>query len=343
MQADCVGRPDSSKTWGPLTSVPTAYSITHRCSTGGGTFLAAGRAKALAAGYQMLQVKQMKKIGFIDYYIDEWHANNYPRMIRESSLKDRFDVTLAWEEVTPEGKQSLDQWCREHGVRKAASIEQIVEECDCILVLSPNNAERHEDLADLPLRSGKPVCIDKPIAPTLAAAKRLFEKAEAHGTPMMSCSALRFGSALEKALREEIAGQPVHFVATRGGGVFDVYAIHQIEMLVMALGTGARRVMQCGNEYSDLMLVDYDDGRRGAINLVPGHPFQLSAQYGANESVVIDQMSDFFERFVEGMLTFFDTGQSPIPMAETLEIAALIEAGNKSLETPDTWVEVPAR
>ena len=27
----------------------------------------------------------MKKIGFIDYYLDEWHANNYPRMIAEAS------------------------------------------------------------------------------------------------------------------------------------------------------------------------------------------------------------------------------------------------------------------
>lgn len=39
----------------------------------------------------------MKTIGFIDYYIDEWHANNYPRMIRESSAGGQFDVTLAWQ------------------------------------------------------------------------------------------------------------------------------------------------------------------------------------------------------------------------------------------------------
>ena len=27
----------------------------------------------------------MIKIGFIDYYLDEWHANNYPEMLRELS------------------------------------------------------------------------------------------------------------------------------------------------------------------------------------------------------------------------------------------------------------------
>lgn len=282
-----------------------------------------------------------KSIGFIDHYIDEWHANNYPTMIRNSSLKDEFEVTLAWEETTPEGKKPLAEWCKEQGVARASSIEQVVRECDCIIVLSPDNPERHEDLADLPLRSGKPVYIDKPIAPTLAAARRLFDKAAAHNTPMMSCSALRFGSALQGALAGELAGQEVHFVSTRNGGPFHVYAIHQIEMLVMALGTGASRVMQAGNDYARHMIVDYPDGRRGTITLAGWHPFQISIQYGADKTLVINDMPDFFPRFIEGMLTFFKTGQSLAPKEETLEIAALIEAGMAGLDAMDKWVPVP--
>ena len=27
----------------------------------------------------------MKKIGFIDYYLDEWHANNYPGFFKEAA------------------------------------------------------------------------------------------------------------------------------------------------------------------------------------------------------------------------------------------------------------------
>jgi hypothetical protein len=282
-----------------------------------------------------------KSIGFIDYYIDEWHANNYPTMVRNSSLKDEFEVKLAWEETTPAGKKPLAKWCEEQGVTAAKSIEQVVAECDHIIVLSPDNAERHEDLADLPLRSGKTVYIDKPIAPTLAAAKRLFDKAAAHNTPMMSCSALRFGSALENALAGELAGQPVHFVATRNGGPFHIYAIHQIEMLVMALGMGASRIMQVGNGFARHMIVDYPDGRRGTITLTNWHPFQLSAQYGADKVVVINDMNDFLARFVEGMLRFFQTGESLAPREQTLEIAALIEAGTAGLNYMDQWVAVP--
>jgi hypothetical protein len=28
----------------------------------------------------------MKKIGFIDYFLDEWHAENYPQWIEENRL-----------------------------------------------------------------------------------------------------------------------------------------------------------------------------------------------------------------------------------------------------------------
>lgn len=284
----------------------------------------------------------MKKIGFIDYYIDEWHANNYPQMIRSSRYKDRYDVALAWEMPhSLADKKPIDQWCSEQNVRRATSIEQIVDECDAIVVMSPDNAERHEELADLPLRSGKPVYIDKPIAPSLAAAKRLFEKAAKYNTPMMSSSALRFGSALQNALNDKVRGDRVHFAATRGGGVFHVYAIHQLEMLVMAMGVGATRVMHCGNDHANVMLVDYSDGRRGSIQLLQGVPFSMAMAYGDNHCESLDTMDDFFPRFIDAMLTFFDTGLSPIPVAQTLEIAALIEAGLEGLKRGDQWISVP--
>ncbi len=284
----------------------------------------------------------MKTIGFIDHYIDEWHANNYPDWIRQSALGDKFDVVLAWEETTPEGKMSIDKWCAHQGVQKAAGIAQVVDRCDCIVVLSPDNPERHEDLADLPLRSGKPVYIDKPIAPSLAAAQRLFEKAHSHSTPMMSCSALRFGSALQDAVNEKVAQEPVHFVGARGGGSsFAVYSIHQLEMLVTLLGTGAEKVMQCGNQYAHVMLIHYRDGRRGAINVIDSHPFQLSVQYGDNQCIAIDTIDDFYPGLIEAMLHFFETGVSPISEEQTLEVAALNEAGVASLEAPYQWVKVP--
>jgi hypothetical protein len=283
----------------------------------------------------------MKKIGFIDYFIDEWHANTYPGIIRGSSFKDRMDIALAWEEIHPEGKKHIDDWCTDFNVQKASSIKQVVDECDYLIVLSPDNGERHEDLADIALRSGKPVYIDKPIATSLAAAERMYEKAQKHGTPLMSSSALRFGSNLHNAVNGPMAKEKVRFVTTLGSGVFHNYAIHQVEMVVATIGIGAKRVLQFGNDQAKAMAIDYGDGRRGVINLLPEQDFELRAVLGDGKYVCITDMADIFDRFVDAMLAFFESGKSVIPVEQTLEIAALIEAGEAALKTPDLWSPVP--
>jgi len=283
----------------------------------------------------------MKKIGFIDYFIDEWHANNYPRLIRESPFGNEFKVALAWALIDPPGKKPLDAWCLEHGIGKARSIEDVVENCDCLVVLSPDNVEQHESLAALPLRSGKPVYIDKPFAPDLKTAQSFFDRARTHKTPLMSSSALRFAPELRRVLAEKIAGRPVHFMATGGPGVFHVYAIHQLEMLAMTLGVGANRVMHIGNDYSDVMAVHYPDGRRGVINLAPGYEFGFLAAYGEREYAGSERLEGFFEEFVKAMLLFFKTGESPVEEAQTLEIIALLEAGMSARKKQDEWFYVP--
>lgn len=282
----------------------------------------------------------MKKIGFIDYYIDEWHALNYPQMIADSSYADKFEVALAWEEITPEGKLPLAEYCKKYNVAKADSMEQVIEECDCLVVLSPDNVERHEDLTKLPLASGKPVYVDKPFAESLASGKRMVARAREHNTPLMSSSALRFDSTVENATKA-IGDQPVNFVGTRGPGVWAIYAIHQVEPMVAIMGTGADRVMQCGAGDNQIMVIEYPDKRRGLFSQVPNHGFQFSVQYGEGGVIVENNMPDFFPRFIEAMLRFFDTGKSVIPLEQTLEIAAILEAGSAALRTPNQWVPVP--
>ena len=40
----------------------------------------------------------MKKIGFVDLFLDEWHANNYPQWFRETKRAAEFELGYAWEE-----------------------------------------------------------------------------------------------------------------------------------------------------------------------------------------------------------------------------------------------------
>jgi len=281
-----------------------------------------------------------KKVGFIDFYIDEWHANNYPKWFSESSMNDKFEVALAWEEAPKEGLRPLEKWCSEMNIAPAKSMEQVIEECDALCVLAPSNPEVHERLADLPLKSGKPVYLDKPFAPDKAAALRLFEKSEKNNTPLMSSSALRWGSALQSARVEKFnAGKPT-FVGARGSGrSFWEYSIHQVEMITALMGTGAKRVMQCGNSTTFHMIIEYNDERRACMTLMDGQGFQISASNG-KDSVVISEMSDFFPNLIEAMLKFFETGISPIDKCETIEIASIVATGIKALEKPYTWFNI---
>lgn len=281
-----------------------------------------------------------KKIGFIDLFIDEWHANHFPQWLKEARRGGEFEPALAFEREN-RGGRSLAEWCRDNGVRPAESIAEIVDRCDVLFVLAPSNPEAHFALAELPLQSGKPTYIDKPFAPDLATARKIFALAEQHHTPLLSSSALRFSDELQGALKGDFAASRPGMVMVQGGGNnFDEYAIHQLEMIVAALGPGARRAMQlCGGNNQYHMVIDYPDGRTAAAGYDVQFPFAITLSDGRHALRALE-VHHYFENFTAAVLEFFATGVPPVPRAETLEIAALLEAGIKGKTRPGEWIEL---
>ena len=289
-----------------------------------------------------------KKIGFIDHFLDEWHANQYPAWIADLRNGGRYRVASAWAELDAPAGLSTAEWCTKNGVERAPSLEALIDASDCLVVLSPDHPERHEELADLALRSGKPVYVDKTFAPTRAAAERMFHLAEQHGTPMYSSSALRFADELQE-LRKSVPEQgntgvpqaDVTFVSTHGPGVFANYGIHQIEMIVSTLGVGARRAMAHGTAAAPVVVYEYGDRRTSVVNHLPWSGFAIDVRGRDGKGASAAIQGDFWVGFIDGLLRFFDTGISAVPKAETCEAVAMVEAGLKALETPGKWIEVP--
>ena len=85
-----------------------------------------------------------KKIGFIDYYLDEWHSNNYPKMISEQS-GGRYEVALAYAEVpSPRpGGRTNEKWSADMNIPLETSMDELIEKSDVLIVLSPDNPEQH--------------------------------------------------------------------------------------------------------------------------------------------------------------------------------------------------------
>lgn len=263
-----------------------------------------------------------KKIGFIDLFIDEWHANHYPEWFRTARRAEEFELGLAWERAPLAGRRPLEAWCRDFGMTPARSIAEVVEKSDAICVLAPANPEVHFELAELALRSGKPVYIDKPFADSLATATSIFELAEKHGTPLMSSSALRYpDELLDGKVR---ALEPILFTTLGGGRCFAEYAIHQLEMIVSTMGVGVRDITLTGDKGKVSATLQYDDGRLAALHYAPAFPFAFSAA-GARDSLIASELHNNFPNLIAAMLDFFATGVSPIPKEQTLRIADLLE------------------
>ena len=60
-----------------------------------------------------------KTIGFIDLYINNWHANNYPAWFRTAKRADEFELGYAYEETPAPGSPSLEDWCEKNGIKRA--------------------------------------------------------------------------------------------------------------------------------------------------------------------------------------------------------------------------------
>ena len=277
----------------------------------------------------------MIKIGFIDYFLDEWHANNYPKFIAQQ-FGDEFKVAYAYAEKDKEGGLTTDEWCEKNGVERCNTIAEVVEKSDCIIVLSPDNPERHLDLCREPLASGKRVYVDKTFALTKDIAKEIVAIGEANNTPFFSTSALRFSNELTEVPREGIC-----FINSRGPGRFDTYAIHPIEPIVVLMGSEVKRIMSVGSGY-ETMVIEFSNGRRAVMSHYDwkGVDFEMIVNYEDGSIYKVPQMTGYFDNFINKLCTFFKTGETFADHAETVSVMGIIEAGNKALANPGVWVEV---
>ncbi len=284
----------------------------------------------------------MKKIGFIDFFLDEWHANNFPTWIRDNcKLVGRdMEVAYAWAETAAPSGVDTAAWCAKFQVEQLASLEEVVEKSDYLIVFSPDHPENHEKLARLPLMSGKATYIDKTFSPDLRSGARMFELAGKYNTPMFSSSALRNAKELAGFLEDPASRDQLEFVAATGPGKYANYAVHQFEMIVALLGPGASRVKSLSSAHGGLLSVEYPGGRRASMLQMSSAPFQVLLQFKSGESKFVGECSEIFTRQIHSLLDFFETGNPPVPKEETLEIMALIEAGRNAMANNDTWITV---
>ena len=277
------------------------------------------------------------KIGFIDFFIDEWHANNYPGMIDEYNKAHGTDhkVAYAWAETEPAGHLSTTEWCEKFGVKKCETIEELCEKADQVIVLAPSDPDKHLGYAEKVFATGTSPYIDKTFAPDCPTAKRIFDLADKHNVKFFSSSALRYA--------DELAGfngdaRAISF--TGGGSNIAEYIIHQIEMAVKCLGIGAENVV-CESIADEVCArVCCKDGKRASFLYAPDMPFTAIVADRDGNSSYRAINSQYFVNLIADIFRFFETGETSFATEETLEVMRIRDAVLAAKDHPGETVRI---
>ena len=278
----------------------------------------------------------MKTIGFVDYYISEWHANNYPAWIKQvcEELHLSYEVKYAYAKVEPsiEDGKSTDEWCKAYNVTRCYSIKELCEKSDYIFLLAPSNPEKHLEFAKelFPCAQNKRIYIDKTFAPNLKEAKEIYSLAKKYHISFFSTSALRYSHEIKninKANKVEVFG---------GGRSFEEYIIHQAEMLIKMMGTNIASVQVSSIDNVDRCEIKFVDGRIGYLSFSPHYDFAFKV----DEQETIKIQSEFFVNLIRKILIFFETGEIDFAKDQTLAAMSLIESLIKSKENNGMLVNI---
>ena len=269
------------------------------------------------------------KIGFVDYYISEWHANNYPRWMAQKCEELGIDAELAyaWAEldVSLVDGVSTKEWCEANGCQKCETVEKLCEKSDAIVILAPSNPEKHLEYAKNVLKYGKPTYIDKTFADNFENAKAIYALADEYNAKFFSTSALRYADELEEAR----GARELH--VTGGGSSVQEYIIHQIEMAVKVMGTGFKSVV-CAKEDEKLVFtLDRVDGKTVTLTYKEGLKFAFEARFDNKEAVEQTAKSPYFKTLMVKILEFFENGELPFDREQTLEAMRVRDAVLKSV------------
>jgi hypothetical protein len=284
------------------------------------------------------------KIGFIDHYLNNYHATKFLNIFREGKAGQAVEIVAAYES-DPEG---TDDWCAINSVARASSPAEVVEKSDAIIVLSPNNVDRHLDLSKEALASGKPTMLDKALASTVSDARQIIANAQAGGAPIFSASSLRFSVELEQLL-SEIGTGPFDGIFSRGFGDWRNYAVHSIQPALRLLGGRVSRVIDTGQGVNHMITVENDAGRRAFIeirkceNQYEATPWQIGVLHNGNYNVItIKKFDEFYENMLTQAVQFFQTKESPVPVEEMLDEVVVEVSADSSFNTGGQWVDVQA-
>jgi hypothetical protein len=234
---------------------------------------------------------------------------------------------------------------KDYGIKMVADIATLAQDVDAIMLESVDGRQHLDQLKQMAI--GKPVFIDKPFATSTADARQMIELARRTGTPLMSCSSLRYSLGIADLVS---AGDPVVSCEAFGPaallddypGLF-WYGIHSAEMLFAFMGRGCKRVRCIAYPDVDVVIGEWGDGRVGVMRGTRFEKGQFGCVVHAASGMycgTAQSQPPGYYLLMKRVMAFFETGASPIDLEETFEIVAFLEAADKSRAAQGSVVTV---
>jgi len=225
--------------------------------------------------------------------------------------------------------------------------EEMIGRIDGVMV-DHRHAKYHAAAATPFVEAGIPAFVDKPFSFTVAEGWKLLKLARERGVPVTSFSTIPEQEGFRKDLRKQIrsAGRITAVCSTgpcdiksKYGGVF-FYAIHQVDAILKAFGSGieAVQVTRAGRGNPNAVAVMTYRGGGPVVTMeciAEGRRSFAMRAAGMKATVDFTHESDA-DPYLSGIRKFlrmFRTGREPHTAAEILEPIAVLEALAQSIRT----------
>lgn len=283
------------------------------------------------------------KIGIIG--LDTSHVTAFTKILNDANDPKHVPggkVVAAFKSSSadiPSSAEKVDGYTatlqKDFGVKIVGSIEDLCKEVDCVLIESVDGRP-HLEQARPVIAAKKRLFIDKPIGGTLRDTLEIFRLAKEAGVPVFTSSAYRYYDTMVElkntdvgAVRSAISYGPSPLEPHHPD--FFWYGIHPTEALYTVLGTGCESVVRTHTADTDVATGTWSGGRIGVLYGLRTKPLPHQVTvFGENGFAQQKSGGDHYAPLVAQIVKFFQTGVSPIPAEETIEMFAFMEAADES-------------
>ncbi len=271
----------------------------------------------------------MVRIGLVD--LDTSHPAAFTRILRSIP---GVAVTALWDghDVWPAGYDAhfAKEW---HIPTVCSRLEELADHVDAAMIHGVN-WDTHVDKAQVFMRAGLPVLIDKPIVGTVRDCCRLLDLQAKYGTVVFGGSSLRYAAEIS-SLHASIGPpyRPASAMAS-GPGDFFSYGIHTTEMLQGCVGSGIRSVRLVAGGAAPLFVLEYQDGFSALLQLqMQYYEWSLCVFTDRGVRAVTVNPDKLYEPYVRNFVTLVQGGDVEYSLAAPIEAVRVHIAARLAMDT----------